>query len=60
MADEDLIESEVLVFGDVPQICPQAVFVIVKELRGGLNRVASLHDGHGGAAGFWRWRDLQE
>jgi hypothetical protein len=54
VADEHLIESEVFVFGDVPQICLYAIFVMIKELRGGLDLAASLqHEGRGGAAGFW-------
>ena len=54
MADEDLIESEVFIFGDVPQICPQASFVMIKEFRGGLKFAAGLqHNGHERAVGLW-------
>ena len=54
VADEDLIESEVFIFGDVPQICPQVSFEIIEEFRGGLKFAAGLqHNGHEGAAGLW-------
>jgi len=41
-ADEDLIESEVFIFSDVPQICPQASFVTIEEFRGGFKFAAGL------------------